>query len=196
MNRNERESDEQNRTYRGREREPEHLKSRERMRQNRDQNYPHKFHEREKSYRAQREAQRENSEFKKSLDDSGWDNTPGGELNWEEQYKTDGEARNYRGKLARNNSNYTFSEYDYSGFGPRGYTRSDARIQDEVSELLSRDHYIDASDIVVAVENHIVKLSGTVRQREDRVEAEMLAESVIGVDDIQNDITVRKGRHH
>lgn len=82
--------------------------------------------------------------------------------------------------------------HDFTGLGPRGYKRSDERIEEEVCELLARDHFIDASDILVSVENGIVRLSGSVRQREDRVEAEMLAESVIGVEDIQNDIYVRR----
>lgn len=187
--------------------EPQHMRSRERMRHDHDQNYAHDFHDREKSYRALSEE----TDFRRQLEDSGWENTPGGELSWEEQYRTDGEAHNYRGPLAE-----PFNEYpqyghnvesrshqnrkhhqDYTGFGPRGYKRSDARIEEELCELLARDHYIDASDIVVAVENGIVKLSGTVRQREDRVEAEMLAESIIGVEDIQNDISVqRQNKQH
>lgn len=81
---------------------------------------------------------------------------------------------------------------DFTGIGPKGYKRSDSRIEEDICELLTRDHYIDASDIGVAVKNGVVRLSGTVEQREDRVEAEMLAESVIGVEDIQNDIVVRR----
>jgi len=243
MNRNEQGSNEQNRTYSGREnlarrqagpsasgrsrhhnqeyspqnnrsndsynREPEHMHSRERMRHDHDELPSRDTHNRDRSYRAYQE----DAEFRRSLSDSAWNNTPGGELTWEEQYRTDGEAHNYKGPLS------DFDEYpqqghnldhrrprhqDFSGFGPRGYKRSDARIEEEICELLARDHYIDASEIVVAVENGIVKLSGSVNQREDRVEAEMLAESVIGVEDIQNDISVNRqkrsereqGSHH
>lgn len=217
MNRNDQGSNEQNRTYSERENlvrrqagpsesarrsEPQQMKTRERLRHDHDQNLLHNFHDREKSYRAESEE----TEFRRHLEDSGWQNTPGGELSWEEQYKTDGEAHNYRGPLSSNFNEYPqyghnlenrrnrnrVSHNDYTGLGPRGYKRSDARIKEELCELLARDHYIDASDIVVAVEDGIVKLSGTVRQREDRVEAEMLAESVIGVEDIQNDISVKR----
>lgn len=241
MNRNEQGTNEQNRTYSGRENlarrqagpsasgrphhrkessprndrnsertysydsdydsEPQPMRSRERMRHDHDQNLAHDFHDREKSYRARREEE----EFARQLQDSAWDNTPGGELSWEEQYRTDGEAHNYKGSLYESYNEYPQYGHnldhrrprhrDYAGFGPRGYKRSDARIEEELCELLARDHYIDASDIVVAVENGVVKLSGTVNQREDRVEAEMLAESVIGVEDIQNDISVRKRQH-
>ncbi len=224
MNRNQQGSNEQNRTYSGRENlrhrqnhydryeesrgtEPVHMHSRERMRHDHDQNPDRDFHDRHKSYRASQQDQEdsyyEDEQFKRHLSDSAWNNTPGGELTWAEQYRTDGEAHNYQSPLA------DFDEYpqqghnldhrkprhkDFSGFGPRGYKRSDARIEEEICELLARDHYIDASDIVVAVENGVVKLSGSVNQREDRVEAEMLSESVIGVEDIQNDISVYRKR--
>lgn len=81
---------------------------------------------------------------------------------------------------------------NFSGIGPKGYVRSDESIEEEVCEILARDKHLDPSDIVVAVEEGIVKLSGTVKERHERFEAERLAEHVAGVEDIENDISVRK----
>lgn len=77
------------------------------------------------------------------------------------------------------------------GKGPKGYRRSDERIRDEVSDRLSDDHWLDASDIEVRVENGEVTLSGTVTDRDSKRRAERLAESCSGVSDVQNNIKVR-----
>lgn len=79
------------------------------------------------------------------------------------------------------------------GKGPKGYRRSDERIRDEVSDRLSDDHWLDASDIEVRVENGEVTLSGTVADRDSKRRAERLAESAGGVSDVQNNIKVRQG---
>lgn len=81
----------------------------------------------------------------------------------------------------------------HHGKGPKGYRRSDERIRDDVSDRLSDDHWLDASDIEVKVENGEVTLSGTVTDRESKRRAERLAESCGGVSDVQNNIKVRHG---
>lgn len=81
----------------------------------------------------------------------------------------------------------------HHGKGPKGYRRSDERIRDDVSDRLSDDHWLDASDIEVRVENGEVTLSGTVTDRESKRRAERLAESCGGVSDVQNNIKVRQG---
>jgi osmotically-inducible protein OsmY len=81
----------------------------------------------------------------------------------------------------------------HQGKGPKGYRRSDERIRDEVSDRLSDDHWLDASDIEVKVENGEVTLSGTVTERDSKRRAERLAESASGVSDVQNNIKVRQG---
>jgi osmotically-inducible protein OsmY len=78
------------------------------------------------------------------------------------------------------------------GKGPKGYRRSDERIRDEVSDRLSDDHWLDASDIEVRVENGEVTLTGTVTDRDSKRRAERLAESASGVSDVQNNIKVRQ----
>lgn len=80
----------------------------------------------------------------------------------------------------------------HHGKGPKGYRRSDERIRDEVSDRLSDDHWLDASDIEVRVENGEVTLTGTVTDRDSKRRAERLAESAGGVSDVQNNIKVRQ----
>jgi hypothetical protein len=79
------------------------------------------------------------------------------------------------------------------GRGPRGYTRSDQRILEDVSDRLTDDWYIDASDIEVSVSNAEVTLSGSVDSRDDKRRAEDLAESVPGVRDVQNNLRIQSG---
>jgi osmotically-inducible protein OsmY len=77
-----------------------------------------------------------------------------------------------------------------AGRGPRGYQRSDERIREDVNDRLTEDWYIDASDMEVSVNNCTVTLSGRVDSREEKRRAEDVAESVYGVKDVSNRLTV------
>jgi hypothetical protein len=79
----------------------------------------------------------------------------------------------------------------HRGKGPKGYTRSDSRIQEDVSDRLSDDGALDASDIEVSVANGEVLLSGFVDSRWAKRRAEDCAEDVSGVTHVQNNIRVR-----
>jgi hypothetical protein len=78
----------------------------------------------------------------------------------------------------------------YRGIGPRGYTRTDERIREDVCEGLCDSDDIDAADITVAVGSGTVRLSGTVPNRAMKHRAEDVAESCSGVRDIENSIRV------
>lgn len=80
----------------------------------------------------------------------------------------------------------------FFGKGPKGYRRSDDRIKEEVCETLSRHPRIDASDIEVKVEDACVTLSGAVESREVKRAAEMAIENISGVDDVKNELRVKK----
>jgi osmotically-inducible protein OsmY len=80
----------------------------------------------------------------------------------------------------------------YRGRGPKGYTRSDERIKEDVNDRLTDDGSLDATDIEVEVNDREVTLSGTVNSRFDKRRAEDLAESVSGVTHVQNNIRVRE----
>ena len=73
------------------------------------------------------------------------------------------------------------------GKAPKGYTRSDARIREDVCERLMYSPY-DASDVEVTVSNGEVTLSGVVHTRADKWGIEDVAESVLGVHDVHNRI--------
>jgi hypothetical protein len=81
----------------------------------------------------------------------------------------------------------------YFGKGPRGYARSDERIREDVSDRLTEDWEIDASDIEVSVRNGEVTLSGTVNTRDEKRRAEDLAEAVPGVRHVQNNLRIQRG---
>ncbi|HEY0684637.1 MAG TPA: BON domain-containing protein [Steroidobacter sp.] len=78
----------------------------------------------------------------------------------------------------------------FSGFGPRGYRRSDERIKEDVCQCLTDDDHIDASNIEVAVNDREVMLSGTVTSRMQKRHAEDLIERLPGVRDVINSLRV------
>lgn len=80
----------------------------------------------------------------------------------------------------------------YAGRGPKGYRRSDERIREEVSDLLTADPQVDASEIMVQVENGEVTLSGSVATREQKRLAEDCVEHISGVSDVTNNLRVNK----
>jgi hypothetical protein len=81
----------------------------------------------------------------------------------------------------------------FAGRGPRGYTRSDDRIREDVCDRLSADDEVDASDISVTVSQGEVTLEGTVPDRHSKRRAEDISESVIGVDEVHNRLRSNKG---
>jgi osmotically-inducible protein OsmY len=80
----------------------------------------------------------------------------------------------------------------HSGRGPKGYTRSDERIREDVSDRLTDDPHIDASEIEVAVSNGEVTLTGKVNERFAKRHAEDIAERVSGVRHVQNNVRVNE----
>lgn len=88
------------------------------------------------------------------------------------------------------------SRGQHAGRGPKGYRRDDARITEDVNEILTHDSHIDASEIEVSVSDGEVTLSGTVDSRDAKRHAEDLAERVSGVNDVDNRIRVVKAERH
>jgi osmotically-inducible protein OsmY len=81
----------------------------------------------------------------------------------------------------------------YAGRGPKGYRRADERIREDVCELLTRSHDVDASNIEVTVHEGTVLLSGMVEDRRSKRIAEDLAQEAWGAKDVQNQIRVDSG---
>lgn len=84
------------------------------------------------------------------------------------------------------------SHENHFGKGPRGYQRSENRIIEEASEILARDFNLDASDIEIEVKDRCLYLKGEVHSRKDKRMAEELVEDVSGIDDVQNQLKIKK----
>jgi hypothetical protein len=78
------------------------------------------------------------------------------------------------------------------GLGPRGYKRSDDRINEDAHERLTEDTWLDASNISVSVSGGEVTLSGTVENREAKHRAERVVEDIPGVNHVQNNLRIAK----
>jgi hypothetical protein len=74
--------------------------------------------------------------------------------------------------------------------GPKGYTRSDERIREDVCERLWHAHEVDAGDVSVHVASGVVTLEGHVPERRMKHTIEDLAASSRGVHDVENRIRV------
>lgn len=88
---------------------------------------------------------------------------------------------------------YRGAQSSGQGRAPKGYTRSDDRIKEEICERLMSHPYADASDVNIEVKSGIVTLVGSVKARHIKHEIENVAESCMGVKDIENHIRVSQG---
>ncbi|SHH41827.1 BON domain-containing protein [Pollutimonas bauzanensis] len=75
---------------------------------------------------------------------------------------------------------------------PKGYTRSDERVREDICEQLSHSG-LDVSDVSVSVAEGKVTLEGTVKDRRVKHAIEDYADDCIGVKDVDNRITVQRG---
>jgi osmotically-inducible protein OsmY len=82
-------------------------------------------------------------------------------------------------------------EANHRGKGPKGYTRSDERIRDDVHDRLTEDPYIDASEVEVRVEGGEITLNGVVDSRRAKHHAEHCIEDISGVRHVQNNLRVQ-----
>jgi osmotically-inducible protein OsmY len=80
----------------------------------------------------------------------------------------------------------------FSGRGPKGYQRSDQRIQEEINDRLTDHPEIDAYEIEVKVNGGEVTLTGFVNERFAKRLAEDCVESVGGVKQVHNQIRVQQ----
>jgi len=93
-----------------------------------------------------------------------------------------------------------FGAYRERGFGmyhdrpmgraPKGYQRSDERIKEDVCDRLMHS-WVDAENVEIEVRSGEVILSGTVDERHFKRVIEDVAEQVLGVKDVQNNIRVQ-----
>jgi hypothetical protein len=77
------------------------------------------------------------------------------------------------------------------GRGPKSYQRGDDRIRADLCDRLMQG-WMDASDVDVMVKDGEVTLSGTVRSRDEKRAIEDLADGVLGVKDVINNIRINR----
>ena len=85
------------------------------------------------------------------------------------------------------------AEGSYRGLGPRGYTRSDQRIYEDVCDRLTDNPFIDASDIEVTVRGGAVTLAGSIDNMVALRQAEEIAWETAGVGHVRNELIVSRG---
>jgi len=76
--------------------------------------------------------------------------------------------------------------------GPKGYKRSDERVREDVNDRLAQQDDFDPSEIEVSVSNGEVTLIGSVQSRHEKFLAEEIADDVSGVNDVHNQLRVRR----
>ena len=81
----------------------------------------------------------------------------------------------------------------HAGKGPRGWTLTDSRLIDEVSDRLMEDRLLDAREVEVSAGAGVVTLSGEVPGASVVAHAEMLARQTTGVREVRNQLTFRPG---
>ena len=106
-------------------------------------------------------------------------------------YRSGSEGRGFFGRAGDEVASWFGDDDTHRGRGPRNYSRSDERIREDVSDRLSHDRHLDASDIEVTVSGGEVTLDGTVDSRAAKRHAEDLAEDCSGVKHVQNNLRVR-----
>ena len=77
--------------------------------------------------------------------------------------------------------------------GPKNATRSDSLIAEELNERFRDDELLDASEILLSVEDGRVLLTGEVPERWMKHRAEDITDGVRGVSGIENRIRVDNG---
>lgn len=86
---------------------------------------------------------------------------------------------------------YGRGEGKFRGRGPKNYRRSDERLREEVCDRLTDNEWIDASDVEVNVVAAEVILTGVVDSRYAKRLAENIADSISGVENVQNNLRVQ-----
>ena len=97
-------------------------------------------------------------------------------------------------KRLKRRSDYQ-EELNHHGKGPRGYTRSDSRIREDVCEALYRSTDVDATEIEVEVSRGEVYLRGFVSTRIEKKRAEEAVEFQAGVTDVHNQLIIQEKGH-
>lgn len=77
---------------------------------------------------------------------------------------------------------------DFREKTPKGFSFSDDKVREDVSEVLARDSKIDVSELIVEVKDGVVVLKGHVDSRQSKRMAELIIENLPGVVDVINQL--------
>jgi hypothetical protein len=77
--------------------------------------------------------------------------------------------------------------------GPKGYTRSDERVKEDICERLMLANSVDSTEVTVNVKDGQVTLEGSVPSRRMKHTIEDLVDATPGVKDIENRLRVSSG---
>lgn len=80
----------------------------------------------------------------------------------------------------------------HTGHGPIGCERAGSRVAQEVNDRLTQHGWIDARDILVEVKDGEVTLRGSVPDAHTRRLAKDVVETVVGVADVHNELTIHR----
>lgn len=78
------------------------------------------------------------------------------------------------------------------GRTPKGYSRTDDRIREDICDRLTQQDLVDPSDVEVEVSSGQVTLSGTIADRRAKYHIEELAENTSGVKEVTNNLRVKR----
>jgi len=121
-----------------------------------------------------------------------WGRQFGREEGGREGYRPEYGSHQFRGGFSLQSNQPWRMRGQFTGKGPRGYQRSDQRIQEEINDRLTDHPEIDATDIEVKVTNGEVTLGGHVNERYQKRLAEDCVENIGGVKQVHNQIRVQQ----
>lgn len=78
--------------------------------------------------------------------------------------------------------------------GPKGYTRSDERVKEDVCDRLTDAYDLDVENISIEVKDGKVTLTGTVPERHMKHRVEDIASMCTGVKDVENQVRVAQSQ--
>jgi len=121
--------------------------------------------------------------------------------NYGQGYNSSNSSSTYGSQYGQGNYNQGQSRWgsesssqSKSGRGPKGYKRSDERIKEEISDLLTSHHEVDPSEVEIKVSNCEVTLTGTVESRQEKRLIEDLVSQISGVSDVTNQLRVQQSQ--
>lgn len=76
--------------------------------------------------------------------------------------------------------------------GPKGYTRSDERVKEDLCERLTDAYDLEVENVTIEVKDGKVSISGTVPERHMKHRIEDIASTCSGVKDVENNVRVAR----